>query len=294
MAAAEIEQVKAASGDSFIKMIIRRFIKHKLALFGLIITVFLILMSLFGLYLLPHTPTEQSLRNRFAPPSPEHRMGTDELGRDQLARIVSGGRVSIALGFVVSITSVLIGSTLGVVSGYMGGKIDDLLMRFVDFMLSLPLLAVLLIAAFIIGPGFWNMVLVLVIFGWMGICRVVRGETLALKEEEFIQASRALGVPTPLILLRHIIPNVMAPVLVYATLGVGNAILQESYLSYLGLGIQPPTPSWGNMLMNARQYLSSAPWLALWPGFFIFITILAFNFMGDGLRDALDPKLKMN
>lgn len=286
--------VKTETTRSLFAVIVRRFLKHKLAILGLILTLFLLFMAFIGPYFAAHTFEQQSLRNRFAPPSSTHRMGTDELGRDVLVRIMAGGRVSLSLGFIVSLTSVVIGGSLGIISGYLGGKIDHLLMRFVDFMLSLPSLAILLIMAYIIGPGFWNMVMVLVLFGWMGICRIVRGVTLSLKEEEFVQAAQALGVSTPRIILRHLFPNTLAPMIVSATLGVGTAILSESYLSYLGLGIQPPTPSWGNMLMNARQYLSTAPWLAIWPGFFIFITILAFNFIGDGLRDALDPKLKVD
>lgn len=292
--AVEVVDAKKVKTKSLFAMVVRRFFKHKLAIIGLFLTIFLLFMAFLGPYLAPHRFDQQSLRNRFAAPTSDHRMGTDELGRDVMVRIMAGGRVSLSLGFIVSLTSVIIGGTLGIVSGYLGGKIDHILMRFVDFMLSLPSLAILLIMAYIIGPGFWNMVLVLVLFGWMGICRIVRGVTLSLKEEEFIQAAQALGVSTPRIIIRHLFPNTLAPMIVSATLGVGTAILSESYLSYLGLGIQPPTPSWGNMLMNARQYLSTAPWLAIWPGFFIFITILAFNFIGDGLRDALDPKLKMD
>lgn len=221
-----------------------------------------------------------------------HYLGTDELGRDVFSRILYGGRVSISLGIIVSLLSVSIGSVVGAMSGYFGGITDHLIMRFVDFMLSLPLLPMLMIFAYLLGPGFQTMVIVLVLFGWMVIARVVRSQALSLKQQDFTEAARALGASSSRIIGRHILPNTMAPMLVAATLAVGTAILSESQLSYLGLGIQPPMPSWGNMLYNARQYLTTAPWLAVWPGLCIFLTLLSINFFGDGLRDALDPKLK--
>lgn len=221
-----------------------------------------------------------------------HYLGTDELGRDAFSRILAGGRVSLSLGFVVSIMSVILGSLIGAMAGYFGGWIDSTIMRVVDFMLAIPRLPLLMIVSYILGPSFTTMVIVLVMFGWLGICRIVRSQTLSLKQQDFVQASRALGVSTPRIIVRHILPNTVGPIIVAATLAVGNAILAESQLSYLGLGIQPPTPSWGNMLMNSRQYLTTAPWLAIWPGLCIFLVLLGFNFIGDGLRDAFDPKLK--
>lgn len=221
-----------------------------------------------------------------------HYLGTDELGRDIFTRLVAGGRVSLSLGVIVSLLGISIGSFVGAISGYFGGVVDNLIMRFVDFMLSMPSLPLLMIFSYILGSGFSTMVIVLVALGWIGICRVVRGQTLSLKEADYVLAARALGAKTPKIIFQHILPNTMAPIIVAATLAVGNAILAESQLSYLGLGINPPTPSWGNMLMQARTYLDRAPWLAFWPGFCIFMTLLAINFIGDGLRDALDPKLK--
>lgn len=219
-------------------------------------------------------------------------MGTDELGRDVFSRLLAGGRVSISLGFLVSIVSVVLGSIVGAVAGYYGGVMDTVVMRFVDFMLAIPSLPLLMLISFILGPSFQTMTIVLVIFGWMTISRVVRSQTLSLKQQDFFVAAKAIGVSTPGIIFRHLLPNVIGPVIVAATLQVGTAILSESQLSYLGLGIQPPTPSWGNMLMNARSYLTTSPWLALWPGLCIFLVLLAINFIGDGLRDALDPKLK--
>lgn len=271
--------------------VLKRFLKHKLAIVGLIIILTLILLTIFSGIIIKDITTT-NLMGRFKAPSAQHWMGTDELGRDVLGRIIAGGKVSLSLGLLVSLTSVFVGSVVGAVAGYFGGKVDAILMRIVDFMLSLPQLPILLVVAALIGPGFINIVVILVVFGWMGISRVVRSQVLSIKEQEYIQASRALGVKTPRIIFRHVLPNTLAPIIVNASLACGQAILQESYLSYLGLGIQPPTSSWGNMLMNARQYLTTAPWLAVWPGVFIFFTILAFNFMGDGLRDAFDPKLK--
>jgi len=221
-----------------------------------------------------------------------HFLGTDELGRDVFSRILAGGRVSLALGIIVSIICVSVGTLVGATSGYFGGVVDSLIMRFVDFMLSIPALPMLMILTYLLGPSFETMIVALSILGWMSISRVVRSQTLSLKEQDFSQAARALGATNRRIIIRHIIPNTLAPVLVAMTLMVASAILSEAQLSYLGLGIQPPTPSWGNMLMNARQYLTTAPWLAVWPGLCIFLTLLSINFVGDAMRDALDPKLK--
>lgn len=219
-------------------------------------------------------------------------LGTDELGRDVFSRILAGGRVSLSLGILVSFIGVIIGSTVGAITGYYGGWIDNVLMRCVDFMLAIPQLPMLMLISYILGPSFRTMTIVLVLFGWMTVARIVRSQTLSLKQQEFFMAARALGVSTPRIIFFHLLPNVLGPIIVAATLQVGSAILSESQLSYLGLGIQPPTPSWGNMLMNARSYLTTAPGLALWPGLCIFLVLLAINFIGDGMRDALDPKLK--
>ncbi len=277
--------------ESYGRMVVKRFFKHKLAIVGLTIIIILITLTIISTFFGSDINRVQLL-NRFKAPTAEHWMGTDELGRDFFSRIIAGGKISLSLGIIVSLTSVIIGSTVGAVSGFFGGLVDSILMRIVDFMISLPRLPILLVMAAMMGAGFTNIIVILVIFGWMGVSRVVRAQVLSLKEQEYVLAARAIGVSTPRIIFLHILPNTLAPIIVNASLQCGGAILQESYLSYLGLGIQPPTPSWGNMLMNARQYLTSAPWLAIWPGIFIFFTILAFNFMGDGLRDAFDPKLK--
>ena len=287
-----VKQGMKKDHKTFGQMIFSRFVKHKLAMVGVAIIGLIVLMTIVSFFMTSDSGNTVSLLKRFRAPSFEHWMGTDELGRDVFSRIVAGGKISISLGFTVSIFSILIGTFMGSISGYFGGILDSFIMRSVDFLLALPRLPILLIVATIIGTGFSNMVVVLVIFSWMGTARIVRAQVLSLKEQEFVLASRALGVKTSRILIKHIIPNTLAPIIVAASLQVAGAILQESFLSYLGMGIQPPTPSWGNMLMNARQYLTTAPWLAIWPGLCIFLTILAFNFIGDGLRDAFDPKLK--
>ena len=285
-------RTRSAGSESYLATIARRLIKHKLAMIGIVLVVLLLLFCYVGPYFSPYDYTRSSLFNRFQSPSRDaHWMGTDELGRDVLTRVMMGGRVSLAVGFLVALSSVVVGGSIGALSGYLGGWVDHVIMRFVDFMLSIPLLPILMITAYVLGPNFRNMVFVLVAFGWMGICRIVRGQVLSIKQQEFVEGARAIGCSDVRIIFKHVLPNSIAPIIVSATLGIGGAILSESYLSYLGLGVQLPTPSWGNMLMGARQYLSTAPWLAIWPGVFIFLTLLAFNFIGDGLRDALDPKL---
>ncbi len=221
-----------------------------------------------------------------------HLLGTDELGRDVFSRIVAAARISLSLGVIVALISVSVGTIVGATSGYFGGIVDSIIMRFVDFMLSIPSLPILMLLTYILGPSFETMIIALSIIGWMSIARVVRSQTLSLKEQDFSKAAKALGATNRRIIIRHIIPNTLAPVLVAMTLQVAGAILSESQLSFLGLGIQPPTPSWGNMLMNSRQYLTTAPWLAIWPGLCIFLTLISINFVGDAVRDALDPKLK--
>ncbi|HHW14892.1 MAG TPA: ABC transporter permease, partial [Firmicutes bacterium] len=203
-----------------------------------------------------------------------------------------GARVSILVGLVSEAISTAIGITVGAIAGYYGGIVDNLLMRFVDVMLSFPTLFLLIILAAYFKTTVLGVMIIIGLTGWMSVARLVRGEFLSLKEKEFTEAARALGVRDARIMFRHILPNAMAPVIVASTLGVGYSIIYESSLSFLGVGIQPPAASWGNMLTNAQDYIWNAPWLAIWPGFMIFITVLAFNFVGDGLRDALDPRLK--
>ncbi|HBR10348.1 ABC transporter permease [Candidatus Bipolaricaulota bacterium] len=272
-----------------LRLIINHLLRHKLAVLGLIIVFIIAVVAVTAPWLSEHDARRTNLRHRFAAPSGEHPLGTDEVGRDVLTRLMYGGRISLSLGIIVAAISVIIGLSFGAISGYLGGTVDSLMMKFVDFMLCLPFFPILMVLVVVIGGGFWNLVLIMTIFGWMGVARIVRAEILAVKAQDFVSAARATGASQARILFRHLIPNVVAPVIVAATLAVGGAIIGEASLSFLGLGIAPPTPSWGNMLFNARAYFWNAPALVIWPGLLIFLTVLSVNFIGDGLRDALDP-----
>ncbi len=282
------------TGLSYWQIAWRRFLKHRLAIIGVAVAIGLTLMAVLAEWIAPHPFDRISLDSRWAVPGSAHLFGTDELGRDVLTRIMYAGRISLTVGYVVAVSISILGTVVGAVSGFYGGKIDVVLMRLVDILLSIPTLPLyLILAALIPGGGVARIVLIFTVFGWSTVARLVRGQMLSLKTQDFVEAARAMGASEVRIILRHLIPNALAPVIVAATLTVGNAILAESGLSYLGLGIQPPTPSWGNMLQRAQEYLWNASWLAIFPGVFIFITVLSFNFLGDGLRDALDPRLKL-
>jgi peptide/nickel transport system permease protein len=274
------------------RQVVRRFRRNRLAVFGFIVLVILCILSILTLWIAPHDPAAIDLFNIQAPPSPEHWMGTDDLGRDTLARLLYGSRVTLLVALSATTIGVLVGVVLGGISGYYGGFVDTLIMRFIDVMLSFPTLFLLIILSAYVKATILGIVAIIGFTSWMGIARLVRGELLSLKEKEFVEASHAVGAKDGRIIFRHLIPNAMGPVIVAGTLNIGYAILYESSLSFLGVGIQPPAASWGNMLTNAQSYVVNAPWLAFWPGIFIFVTVLCFNFVGDGLRDALDPKLK--
>ncbi len=249
-------------------------------------------------------PEAVNLLARFQPPGAEHPLGTDELGRDLLVRLLYGGRVSLFVGLVGALGAAVIGTMVGLVAGYLGGRLDALLMRTTDAVVALPLLPLLILLAAIdlqkLGLGatvvsaetvsIYRVALIVALFGWTTTARLVRGATLSLRERDFISAARVLGVPYRRILAVHILPNVLGPVIVATTLAIGNVILLESVLSFLGLGVQPPVPSWGNMLNNAQELVWSAPRLALLPGTLIFVTVIGFNFLGDGLQEAVDPR----
>lgn len=224
------------------------------------------------------------------PDSPAHYLGTDELGRDVLTRIIYGGRVSLYIAFLTVLISVSVGTLVGATSGFYGGATDAILMRFVDIVLAIPALFLLILIAVVFSPGVTGLAIVLAALGWTGVARLVRGEFLALKRRDFVDAARVVGARNSRIILRHILPNASSPIIVAASLSVGNVILTETALSFLGMGVQLPQPSWGNMLTNSQQYLYRAPFLIVIPGFFIFVTVLAANLLGNGLRDALDPK----
>ncbi len=256
----------------------------------MVVIAFLASASLLADVLSPYNPTKTNLLEMLDAPSVAHPMGTDELGRDLMARILHGGRVSLAVGVLAVALAVSIGSTVGAIAGYRGGWVDNLLMRLVDFMIALPSIFVLILLATIYGTSPVTLVFVIGGLRWMGTARQVRGAFLALREREFVEAARCLGARPSRIIIRHLLPNAIGPIIVAATLGISGAILTESSLSYLGLGIQPPVASWGNMLRNAQDQMTRAPWTAVFPGLMIFLTVLAVNYVGDGLRDALDPR----
>ncbi len=283
-----------AVGQSYWQIAWRRFLKHRLALIGGTACLLLTLMAVAAPWIAPHQFDKIDLTNRWGRPAAAgNYFGTDELGRDVLTRIMYAGRISLVVGYVTAVTISVVGSLVGSVAGFYGGWVDSVLMRLVDMLIAVPLLPLyLILAALIPGGGVGRIVLIFTMFGWTTVARLVRGQILSLKSQDFVEAGRAMGASEARLILRHLIPNALAPVIVAATLAVGTAILSESGLSYLGLGIQPPTPSWGNMLQRAQEYLLKASWLAVFPGLFIFMTVLSFNFLGDGLRDALDPRLK--
>ena len=268
----------------------RRFRRHRLAIVGMVVIAVLASASMLADVISPYNPTKTNLLEMLDGPSMAHPMGTDELGRDLMARILHGGRVSLAVGVLAVALAVTIGSTVGAIAGYRGGWVDNLLMRLVDFMIALPSIFVLILLATIYGTSPVTLVFVIGGLRWMGTARQVRGAFLALREREFVEAARCLGATPSRIVLKHLLPNAVGPIIVAATLGISGAILTESSLSYLGLGIQPPVASWGNMLRNAQDQMTRAPWTAVFPGLMIFLTVLAVNYVGDGLRDALDPR----
>ncbi len=271
-------------------MVWLRLRRHRLAICALCVLSVIVLLVLIGPILSPHSYDKVRLRERLQEPSSVHWLGTDELGRDALARLLHGGRVSLLVGVSAALLSSFLGIFIGAIAGYYGKLTDSLLMRGTDIMLSIPNIPLLLILSRFVGGSVWGIVTILMMFGWMSLARIVRGSILSLREIEFVDAARVVGAHPWRILFLHIVPNTLAPILVYTTLNIGYAILAESSLSYLGLGIQPPVPSWGNMLLNAQQHLGEAPWLALFPGLMIFLSLLSINFLGDGLRDALDPR----
>jgi peptide/nickel transport system permease protein len=267
----------------------RRFRRHKLAMVSAAILILLTLSAIFAPLLTSYTPREQHLTEVMQPPNAQHWLGTDNLGRDEFSRLLYGGRISLFVGISVAIASAAVGGLVGSVSGYFGGWADNLLMRVTDLFLSIPFLVILILASKLLGGGVFDIVLILSLFFWMPAARVVRGLFLSLKEKEFVEAARASGGSNKRIILREIFPNVLGPIIVIATLDVAAAILTESALSFLGFGVQPPTPTWGNLLNDAQNFIILAPGLVWFPGIAILLTVLCVNFLGDGLRDALDP-----
>lgn len=278
--------------ETYLHMVWRRFRKHKLAMIGLVVLVILYAIAIFAPVLATYPYDRVDPPNRLATPSADHWLGTDDIGRDVYSRLVWGARVSLSVGFVAAGVSVLLGTLIGAIAGYYGGWVDNLLMRFTEIVMAFPTFFLLLTIVSILDRSIFNIMIVIGLTSWPSLARMVRGQILSLREQEFTEAARALGASDRRIIFRHILPNAMAPIIVSATLRIGGAILSESGLSFLGLGVPEPFPSWGSVLNGGRLYLTKAPWITTTAGIFIFLTVLAFNYVGDGLRDALDPRLK--
>lgn len=266
--------------------------RHIMLLLGLLIVLGMSLAALLAPVIAPYPPDTLHLDHILEPPSSLFWLGTDRLGRDVFSRLLYGGRISLWVGFVAVGISISIGTTLGLISGYFRRWVDETIMRIVDVMLCFPSFFLILAVIAFLEPDLTNIMVVIGLTSWMGVTRLVRAETLSLREREFVDAARLAGTPTSKILFRHILPNALAPVLITATLGVAGAILVESSLSFLGLGVQPPTASWGNMLMEGKAVIESAPWLSVYPGLAILITVLGYNLLGESLRDIFDPRLR--
>ena len=270
----------------------RRFRRNRLAVLGAVIVVLLVLVAVFADVIAPYSPTLVNLNAQFEPPSLQHPFGTDYFGRDILSRVIHGARISLVIGLVPTVMALAFGTVVGVTAGFKGGKIDTVLMRLGDIVMAFPSLILAMVVTYTLGASLFTLFIALAVVGWAGAARVVRSQTLSLRQRDFVMASRSVGVGQAGIMYRHIIPNCLAPILILLTLGIPGAIMAEAGLSFLGVGAQPPTPSWGLMVNEGQEYLFSAPWASIFPGLAILVTVLAFNFVGDGLRDALDPFLK--
>lgn len=269
-----------------------RFLKNGPAVAGSVVVLALFAVSLLAPWLAPYDPNAIDLKQVLMPPSGVHPFGTDPLGRDVFSRMIWGAGISLKVGFVATGIAILIGMVLGALAGYYGRWVDTVIMRFVDIMLCFPTFFLILAVIAFLEPSIWNIMIVIGLTGWMGVTRLVRADFIALKERDFVQAARAIGAGDFRIIFLHILPNAMASVLVTASLGVAGAILTESALSFLGIGVQPPTPSWGNILTAGKDNIDIAWWLSFYPGLAILITVLGYNLLGEGIRDALDPRLR--
>ena len=284
-----IDQVRVRPGHEAV----RRLLRHPSALVGGGIFVFMVVVAILADVLAPFHPYEgYKLKDGLLEPGWPFLLGTDDVGRDILSRMIYGSRISLTVGLVVQAVSISIGTTLGLLSGYFGGKVDDVISAITTVMMAFPSLLFAIVVMAVLGPSIFNVFLALGLVNWPAVCRLVRGEVLSLKEREFVLAARAIGAPSLRTMLRHVLPNCAGPIIVVATLGLASAILAEASLSFLGLGVQPPTPSWGSMLAQGRDFISQAWWITAFPGAAIFVTILGLNLLGDGLRDILDPRLR--
>lgn len=290
---AKFGQEAAVKRQTLFRAFWRRFRRNRVAVGGMVVVLFFALMAIFAPYLAPHDPLASNVRYRLQPPSSEHLLGTDSLGRDMLSRIMYGSRISLAIALLAVTLSVAIGVPIGALAGYYGGIVDSISMRFVDLLLAFPSLFLILTLVALLGPSIWVLILVMGGLGWTGIARIVRAEFLKLREEAFTEAARAVGVGNMRIIFRHLLPNAMAPVIVAVTLGIPGMILGESALSFLGLGVLPPQMSWGSLISLGLPFFHTAWWLVIFPGIAILLCVLGYNFLGDGLRDSLDPRLKV-
>jgi ABC-type dipeptide/oligopeptide/nickel transport system permease subunit len=277
--------------EGYWRIVWRRFKRHRVAYVGFFFFVFLLLLVILGPHVVPYQLDQVSLGKRMHTPSPSHWFGTDELGRDTWVRIMYGGRVSLAVGLIVGFSTVILGGLIGILAGYVGGVVDNALMRIVDVIYTIPRIVLLLVLSKLAGPGLLNIIIILVALEWTNAARLARSAVLSFREQEFVLAAQCLGASRWRVMLRHLLPNSLAPLIVAATLDAGAAIRAETTLSFLGLGIQPPTPSWGNLLTNAATNIFIAPLQVFLPGLFIFFALMSFNLLGDALRDALDPRL---
>jgi ABC-type dipeptide/oligopeptide/nickel transport system permease subunit len=266
--------------------------RNKLALFGLFLVVALILIALLAGIISPYDPVQIYLKESLRPPSSAHLMGTDVLGRDILSRIIYGSRASLIIGVVATSISLVIGVIVGAISGYYGGWLDSIMMRITDVFFAFPFFILAIAIMTFLGPSFINIFIALGIVGWTNYARLIRGQVISVKESDYVEAAHAVGAKDARIIWKHVMPNTLAPIIVYTTMNVGGVILAEAGLSFLGIGVQPPAPSWGLMLAEASNFIFNAPWMVIWPGVAIFLTVLGYNLLGDGLRDALDPRLK--
>ncbi|MBI3086707.1 MAG: ABC transporter permease [candidate division NC10 bacterium] len=294
-----LEMNQAGERRQDLRRVLRELVRNKAALGGLLVLLAVVASAVLAPVIAPYDPTAQEITRRLKPPgwaAPEaglNLLGTDHLGRDILSRIIFGARISLIIGLSAVAVAGTLGTLLGLVAGYQGGRVDDLCMRLTDTMLAMPFILLALAVIAVLGPSLRNIIFVLGITGWVSYARVVRAEVLTLRTREFVAAAQALGGGSRRIIFRHLLPNVLTPVIVIATLEVARMIILESALSFLGLGIQPPTPTWGGMLADGRAYLSTAWWLATFPGVCIMLTVLGINLLGDWLRDVLDPRLQV-
>ena len=270
----------------------KRLKKNKMAIFGSTVVIFFILIAIFADFIMPYPYQQIDLPNQYQPPSSRHIFGTDALGRDLISRIIIGSRVSLSIGFITVLVALIIGVTYGAIAGYKGGKIDEVMMRFVDVLYSLPYMFLVILLMVIFGRKIYMLFIAIGAVSWMSIARITRGQILTLKNNEYVMAARSVGVSTMRMIFRHLLPNAIGPIIVYITLTIPSIMLQEAFLSFLGLGVQAPMTSWGLLASEGKNAIVNYPWLIIFPGLVLALVLFSFNFFGEGLRDALDPSMK--